>query len=203
MRSFTRDVSMGGLQVERPESLKSAASVESVEIYHDNESMVFPVIYVEREDDKAEGDRKTLGYRFDTMSLDARRDLVRIVMGRPDAWLDDDSGHEDRPLHSLKIIFGAIGAFFAADWRYRPKEPGTPPPDGHVGILPSWRLRLLLVLLFVVGIALSMDTISQELEAPAVAAAPAEGTEPADGEEEAVPPELQPLPPVSIDDSGR
>lgn len=206
MRSFTRDVSMGGLQVERPESLKNAASVESVEIHHDNESMVFPVVYVERADDKAESERKTLGYRFDTMSLDARRDLVRIVMGRADAWLDDDSGHEDRPLHSLKIIFGAIGAFFAADWRYRPKEPGTPPPDGHVGILPSWRLRLLLVLLFALGIALSMDTISQELEAPAVAATPAatpaEETKPADGEE-AVPPELQPLPPVSIDDSGR
>jgi len=207
MRSFTRDVSMGGMQVERPESLKNAASVESVEIYHDNESMVFPVIYVKRKGEKSDDDRRTLGYRFDTMSLDARRDLVRVVMGRPDAWLQDDSGHKDRPLHSLKIIFGAIGAFFAADWRYRPKEPGTPPPDGHVGILPSWRLRFLLVLLFVVGVALSMDTISQELEdsPAAVTAAPVDTTEQdnATAAAEAAVPVLQPLPPVRIDDSGR
>src|SRR5690606_39018777 len=131
-----------------------------------------------------------LGYRFDTMTLDARRDLVRLVMGRPDAWLHDDSGHKDRPLHSLKIIFGAIGAFFAADWRQRPKEPGALPTDGQVGVLPSWRLRLLLVLLFALGAALSMDTISQEIENDGSAGVSALQ-------------ELQPLPPVNIDDSGR
>ena len=190
VRSFSEDVSMTGMQIKRPESLKSGASVESVEINDSGERIVFPVIYVDREGGGHDSEAQSLAYRFDTMTLEARRDLVRLVMGRPDAWWHDDrSSQRDHPLKSLKIIFAAIGGFFAADWRSRPTEPGEQTADDNAGIIPSWRMCLLLLLLFTLGVTLSMNTIGQEAQD---SQAPVAAT-----------PELQPLPTLRLDDTGR
>lgn len=225
MRTTSFDISMGGIGLKRPENLMDPSMVESIELYYEDECMVFPVSYVDRKDGKRARQGSTMGFQFKHMSLEARRDLVRLVMGRPDAWLQDLPEGEDRPLHSLRIIFRAISGFFAADWKPNPAEPGVD-GEGAIGITGTWRGRLLFLLLVVVGVMASLNAMAQTPATAAIEAVPpvAQADQAATTETAptaaAVPPadsasdvngnaaapasvELQPLPALRTDATGR
>lgn len=74
----TRDISMGGLAVITRERARPGAVV-AVELPSGERTVRFPVQLCGRED------RRTR-LKFRPMALDQRRELVRVVLGRADAW---------------------------------------------------------------------------------------------------------------------
>ncbi|WP_091734884.1 UDP-forming cellulose synthase catalytic subunit [Phenylobacterium immobile] len=73
------NLSMGGMAVRAEPELVEARTVTHVEVMAAENTFGFPVEMLE-----SRGGRLRL--RFTDMSLDARRQLVRVVMGRADAW---------------------------------------------------------------------------------------------------------------------
>ncbi|MFD2407477.1 hypothetical protein ACFSVK_19805 [Azorhizophilus paspali] len=86
---------MGGLRViptRPPKPLPGR--IECIEISCKGRSALFPAHLV------VTGDRE-LRLSFDPLDVDQRRELVRIIMGRADAWLPEASKRTDRPLRSF------------------------------------------------------------------------------------------------------
>lgn len=73
------NLSMGGMAVRADEQALGTRTVTHVEVYAAERTFGFPVEMLE-----SRGGRLRL--RFTDMSLEARRELVRVVMGRADAW---------------------------------------------------------------------------------------------------------------------
>ena len=56
--------------------------------------------------------------QFENLPLDKRRELVRVVLSRADAWIGDEYP-QDRPLHSLLGIVRCVFDLFFGTWRER------------------------------------------------------------------------------------
>ncbi|MFB8830807.1 hypothetical protein ACE0DR_19015 [Azotobacter sp. CWF10] len=86
---------MGGLRVIPTQTGKPLPGrIECIEISCNGGSALFPARLV------MTGDRE-LRLSFGPLDVDRRRELVRIVMGRADAWLPDAPKRTDRPLRSF------------------------------------------------------------------------------------------------------
>lgn len=93
VRSESVDISMGGARL-RYKGGELSAPVEEIEIQYGESPLILGTDMVNARD----------GYvqlRYKPLSIAQRRDLVAIVMGRPDAWLKTHPTQEDNPLRSL------------------------------------------------------------------------------------------------------
>tara|TARA_R110001606_G_scaffold111327_1_gene237765 strand:+ start:4621 stop:9048 length:4428 start_codon:yes stop_codon:yes gene_type:complete len=109
LRARTRDLSMSGARVANPLKGPLSAPVEDVEIQMDDQRVVLPAADVRVDD-------MDLRLRFGLLTINQRRALVRIVMGRADAWLPDHEHPGDRPVHSFRMVLRVgLSLFF---WRW-------------------------------------------------------------------------------------
>ncbi len=100
----TQDISMGGayFRVDRAEDVGTDDEID-IELPVGSGSVIIParVVTWEGED---------LRVMFELATLEDQRNLVRVVFGRADAWLDWDQHAQDRPLRAagsiLRNIFG-------------------------------------------------------------------------------------------------
>ncbi|MGH6738644.1 MAG: PilZ domain-containing protein, partial [Bradyrhizobium sp.] len=113
----TDNISTGGAQfaLPRPEDMQPGDMVD-VELPMGSTSAVVPGQVV--------GTRNRLRVMFAAMTLRQRRDLVRIVLCRADAWLDWEDHPIDQPLRSVRGIFHSIGGMFRRAGRLRPPRVG-------------------------------------------------------------------------------
>jgi cellulose synthase (UDP-forming) len=67
---------------------------------------------------KISGDEETIRLRFGTMPLARRRELVRVVLARADAWIQPEY-KQDNPLVSLGTIIRTVFELFWLSWKDR------------------------------------------------------------------------------------
>lgn len=148
LQARVENISMGGAYLELKTDYPELDKVEDIEIHNGNRSTVFNVDIVNV------GKNRSVRVRFRNLGIEQRRELVRIIMGRPDAWLKDTSKRMDRPLRSLGLVAqSALKPLF----QRKPKEqPGSRP--SALGLLLATALGL--------GAWLPSDSFAQTPPAP-------------------------------------
>jgi cellulose synthase (UDP-forming) len=111
LRTETIDMSMGGVQLVTPDVRYLNEEIEEVEIQLASGAESFPVSQISADKDR-------LRLQFENLPLDKRRELVRVVLSRADAWIGDEYP-QDRPLHSLFGIVRCVFDLFFGTWRER------------------------------------------------------------------------------------
>lgn len=111
LRTQTIDMSMGGVQLAMPDARYINEEIEEVEIQLASGAESFPVSLISADKDR-------LRLQFENLSLNKRRELVRVVLSRADAWIGDEYP-QDRPLHSLFGIVRCVFDLFFGTWRER------------------------------------------------------------------------------------
>ncbi|TCD22593.1 UDP-forming cellulose synthase catalytic subunit [Pseudomonas sp. IC_126] len=97
LQTTTEDISMGGMRLALPTEEMLTEVVEYAEITYGERSQIFEV--------KVSGaEPGILRLNFQAPGIAQRRELVRIIMGRADAWLPLESPGRDRPLRSLLLV---------------------------------------------------------------------------------------------------
>ena len=112
LKTRTLDVSLGGVRLANPLEEAFDGEVEDVEIRLDDQSVVLPARLVD-------ADGEDLRLQFGLMNLSQQRQMLRIVMGRYDAWLADKPHPKDRPLHSFRIVLRVVILMFFGRWLAR------------------------------------------------------------------------------------
>jgi len=120
LKTHTLDVSLGGVRLASPDQASLHAQledvgVEDVEIRLDDLSVVLPARLVRADD-------KYLRLQFGMMNLSQQRQMLRIVMGRYDAWLPAQPHPKDRPLHSFRIVLRVVVLMFFGRWLARGRK---------------------------------------------------------------------------------
>lgn len=114
----TVDISMGGLRVIPAQTGKPLPGrIEFIEITCNGRSALFPARLV------LAGSQE-LRLSFGPLDIDQRRELVRIVMGRADAWLPSAPKRADRPLRSFWSVLKNALMLLGGPAR----KPAGPPP---------------------------------------------------------------------------
>ena len=111
LRTQTIDMSMGGVQLVTPDERYIHEEIEEVEIQLASGAESFPVSQISANKDR-------IRLQFENLPLDKRRELVRVVLSRADAWIGDEYP-QDRPLHSLLGIVRCVFDLFFGTWRER------------------------------------------------------------------------------------
>ncbi len=99
-RTHTIDLSMGGGQIAVPPHHRDNDVVEAVELQLNSGAIAIPVKQISLADGRCR-------FMFQDMSFSHRRELVRIVLARADAWVREPRA-QDRPLGSLVTIFTCV-----------------------------------------------------------------------------------------------
>ncbi|WKN22526.1 UDP-forming cellulose synthase catalytic subunit [Azotobacter vinelandii] len=159
----TLDISMGGLKVVPAQTVKKMpqppGQLEYIEIACNGHTALFPAHLMG-------AGRRELRLSFSPLDIDQRRELVRIVMGRADAWLASTPKRLDRPLRSLWSV--AKNALTLLNPARRRKEPAPATdartPQERAGqAVPNAFLLLLLCVLCLIAAA---PLLAGELELP-------------------------------------
>jgi cellulose synthase (UDP-forming) len=95
-RSSTIDLSMGGCLVKWPDDHHLRGEVEEIELQLHNGAIAIPVKKMMPKTDSCQ-------LEFGELSLEQRREVVRIVLARADAWMRPERA-ADNPLKSLATI---------------------------------------------------------------------------------------------------
>ncbi|MCU5773840.1 UDP-forming cellulose synthase catalytic subunit [Erwiniaceae bacterium BAC15a-03b] len=110
-RSTTVDLSMGGAQINAPDNRHETDEIEEIDVLLHSGTISIPV--------------KTIGYsdgvirmQFDEMPLSRRRELVRVVLARADAWIQPEH-KPDNPFRSLLTIIRTVFELFWLTWQDR------------------------------------------------------------------------------------
>jgi cellulose synthase (UDP-forming) len=96
----TRDLSLGGAALALHDEELALAPGDAVQltVFHDQSEWSFSARV-------AGASRSKVRLTFEPLSIKHESDLVQLLFGRPDAWLDWDRGRpEDRPLASLATL---------------------------------------------------------------------------------------------------
>ncbi|MEA9389913.1 UDP-forming cellulose synthase catalytic subunit [Acerihabitans sp. TG2] len=110
-RTETLDLSMGGLKLVTPDDHYLHDKIEEVELRLQSGAVCIPVSMIE-------ADANVIRLMFEEMSLEKRRELVRVVLARADAWIVPPHP-KDRPLHSFATIVRCVFEFFYNTWKER------------------------------------------------------------------------------------
>ncbi|CCG89062.1 UDP-forming cellulose synthase catalytic subunit [Erwinia piriflorinigrans] len=110
-RTHTINLSMGGAQIHAPDGRHENDDIEAIDVILYSATISLPVQYV----DAHEG---VIRLRFEEMPLARRRELVRVVLSRADAWLKT-SEYKDNPLRSLVDIIRTVFELFWLSWKDR------------------------------------------------------------------------------------
>lgn len=112
MRTETLDLSMGGVKLKTPDERFLNDPIEEVEISLKSGAVSFPVELID-------ADKSVTRLMFKEMPIEKRRELVRVVLARADAWIQTKPFPQDRPLRSLLGVLRCIFELFYFSWRDR------------------------------------------------------------------------------------
>ncbi|MBU9809921.1 UDP-forming cellulose synthase catalytic subunit [Rahnella sp. C60] len=111
LRTTTIDMSMGGVQLVTPDVRYLDEEIEEVEIQLSSGAESFPVTQIS-------GDKARLRLQFENLPLSKRRELVRVVLCRADAWIGEEYP-PDNPFKSLLSIIRCVFELFYNTWKER------------------------------------------------------------------------------------
>ncbi|MCG8707080.1 UDP-forming cellulose synthase catalytic subunit [Brenneria sp. 4F2] len=104
LRTHTLNLSMGGVRLVTPDERYKTDKIEEVELLLHSGAVSIPVEIIDAND-------KILQLKFEDMPLSKRRELVRVVLTRADAWLAPPYPH-DNPIKSLLGIIRCVLELF-------------------------------------------------------------------------------------------
>ena len=111
-RSASVDLSMGGCRIQAPDDRHLTDPVEEVELMLESGSISIPAQMVSSDD-------RFIRLMFDAdIPLGRRRELVRVVLARADAWIQPQRP-QDNPLRSLGTILKSVFELFWLSWKTR------------------------------------------------------------------------------------
>jgi cellulose synthase (UDP-forming) len=110
-RTQTSDLSMGGAQLDAPDNRHEQDEIEEIDLLLKSGTITIPV-------SKISGDDESIRLRFGDMPLSRRRELVRVVLARADAWIQPEY-KQDNPLVSLGTIIRTVFELFWLTWKDR------------------------------------------------------------------------------------
>lgn len=116
MQTRTEDISMGGVRLALPTDEIFTEVVEYAEITYGDRSQIFEVKVTS-------ATPGMLRLKFQTPGIAQRRELVRILMGRADAWLSHKSPPRDRPLRSMFTVLKTALSLLQRRNRYVSEAP--------------------------------------------------------------------------------
>ncbi|QTF09465.1 UDP-forming cellulose synthase catalytic subunit [Brenneria izadpanahii] len=126
LRTRTLNLSMGGVQLVTPDERYKTDTIEEVELLLQSGAVCIPVQVIDATDE-------ILRLEFEDMPLSKRRELVRVVLTRADAWLNPPYP-QDNPLKSLLGIIRCVLELFwyAIRGNKHPKAPSSPAEKSDV-----------------------------------------------------------------------
>jgi len=110
-RTLTSNLSMGGAQLDTPDGRHETDEIEEIDLLLKSGAITIPV-------SKISGDDESIRLRFEAMPLARRRELVRVVLARADAWIQPEY-KQDNPLISLGTIIRTVFELFWLTWKGR------------------------------------------------------------------------------------
>ncbi|MFG6077842.1 UDP-forming cellulose synthase catalytic subunit [Erwinia sp. OPT-41] len=110
-RSTTVNLSMGGVQVTAPDSRHETDVIEAIDLMLHSGAISLPVSTIGADDG-------VIRLQFAEIPLSRRRELVRVVLARADAWIKPE-GPKDKPLRSLLTIVRTVFELFWLTWKDR------------------------------------------------------------------------------------
>ena len=117
-RTTTTDLSMGGAQLNAPDLRHQQDQIEEIDLVLNSGSITIPVTQIS-------SDEKSIRLRFENMPLARRRELVRVVLARADAWIQPEY-KQDNILLSLGTIIRTVFELFWLSWKGRKEKRRTP-----------------------------------------------------------------------------
>lgn len=111
VRTETLDLSMGGMKLVTPDDRYQNDRIEEVELRLQSGAVCIPVSLIG-------ADANVIRLMFEAMPLEKRRELVRVVLARADAWIVPPYP-KDRPLHSFASIVRCVFELFYNTWKER------------------------------------------------------------------------------------
>lgn len=154
LRSHTRNVSDGGVQLDYPTGLANENTIEYLEVTVDDVPLILPV-------EAVAGDKELLQLKFPTLTLRQQQDVAHLVFGRNDAW-ESRKEFRDRPLRALFAIIQSIAGLFFVRWRDRKlyaREHGA--GEASRKTLKAWALHIAFIVLVVLGILMSQSVSAE------------------------------------------
>uniref|UniRef100_A0A182SQW6 PilZ domain-containing protein n=1 Tax=Anopheles maculatus TaxID=74869 RepID=A0A182SQW6_9DIPT len=112
MRTETIDLSMGGVSLKTPDERFLDDPIEEVELALKSGTVSFPVEVINV-------DKSVTRLMFQELPIEKRRELVRVVLARADAWIREKPHAPDRPLRSFLGILRCIFELFYFSWQDR------------------------------------------------------------------------------------
>ena len=110
-RSHTLDLSMGGCRIAVVDDRHLNDEIEEIELQLQSGAISIPVSVIAH-------DEQYIRLMFDEIPLDRRRELVRVVLARADAWINPPKA-QDNPFRSLFIIIRSVFDLFWLTWKDR------------------------------------------------------------------------------------
>lgn len=110
-RSNTIDLSMGGCRIAVVDERHLNDEIEEVELQLQSGAISIPVKVIGHDD-------KSIRLMFDEIPLARRRELVRVVLARADAWINPPKP-QDNPFRSLLTILRSVFDLFWLTWKSR------------------------------------------------------------------------------------
>jgi cellulose synthase (UDP-forming) len=174
----TQNLSMGGMQIAGVAGFPKDPRIDFVEMEFDNGPILFPVHLVSY-------DTQHIRLRFSSLNVTQRRQLVKLVMGRADAWIQKRKLPQDQPLRSMWTVMRAVTGLFFRNWKERrlfgeggagtsqvrqidsnaiSVAPMVTPVTQVTTPVSTWVWRMVLVALIVVGIMSTQRAWSQALD---------------------------------------
>lgn len=158
----TVDLSMTGGRLRNPENSLPDQAVEHVEVVMNGRSVLLPA-------ELMGGDHRYIRLRFGQLDLNQRRRLVRIVMGRADAWLSDGQRRQDHPIRAFWPVARCVLGLFLPDLMSRDPEEREANRVFHEGKLWRWIMPIAMLFLVAVLVLLAVrPALAQEGQAARV-----------------------------------
>ncbi|WP_437889369.1 UDP-forming cellulose synthase catalytic subunit [Phytobacter sp. V91] len=110
-RSETADLSMGGCRIVAPDERHLNDDIEEIELLLQSGAINIPVKTIASDDEY-------IRMMFDDIPLARRRELVRVVLSRADAWINPPKP-QDNPFRSLGTIMRCVFDLFWLTWKSR------------------------------------------------------------------------------------
>ena len=110
-RSQTADLSMGGCRIVAPDDRHLKDEIEEIELLLHSGAIALPVQTVA-------SDENAIRLMFNDIPLARRRELVRVVLARADAWINPPKP-QDNPFRSMLTIVRCVFDLFWLTWRSR------------------------------------------------------------------------------------
>ena len=110
-RSHTADLSMGGCRIVAPDDRHLDDEIEEIELLLQSGAILIPV-------KTSATDEEAIRLMFEDIPLARRRELVRVVLSRADAWIHPPKP-QDNPFRSLGTIMRCVFDLFWLTWKDR------------------------------------------------------------------------------------